>query len=114
LTRSTPPSAFPPVASTPHRGESSNLTNVVMKPTFGIMKTISAAAANRQFSSVLREVAKGEVFTVLSRGRTVASIAPCAGGDGERKAAKTSLVARLRSESVTGTRSWTRDELYDA
>jgi len=91
-----------------------NLTNVVIKPTFHIMKTISAAAANRQFSSVLREVAKGEIFTVLSRGRTVASIAPYSGGDGERKTAKKSLVARLRSQSVTGTRSWTRDELYDA
>jgi prevent-host-death family protein len=78
------------------------------------MKTISAAEANRQFSSVLREVAKGEVFTVLSRGRTVASIAPYAGGDGERKAARKSLLARLRSQSVTGTRGWTRGDLYDA
>ena len=78
------------------------------------MKTISAAVANRQFSSVLREVAKGEVFTVLSRGRTVASIAPCAAGNAEREAAKKSLVARLISESVTGSRSWTRGELYDA
>ena len=78
------------------------------------MKTISAAAANRQFSSVLREVANGVTFTVLSRGRTVASIAPCAGGDGERKTAKRALLARLRSQSVTGTRGWTRGELYDA
>ena len=34
------------------------------------MRTVTAADANRQFSSVLREVSQGETFTVVSRGRT--------------------------------------------
>ena len=38
------------------------------------MKTISAADANRHFSSLLRDVATGEVVTVVSRGKPVAVI----------------------------------------
>ena len=38
------------------------------------MKTISAADANRYFSSLLRDVATGEVVTVVSRGKPVAVI----------------------------------------
>ena len=34
------------------------------------MRTVTAADANRQFSSVLHEVSQGETFTVVSRGRT--------------------------------------------
>lgn len=37
------------------------------------MATISASEANRSFSSLLRQVAQGERFTVLSRGRPVAA-----------------------------------------
>ena len=40
------------------------------------MKTITASEANRQFSSVLREVSRGQVFTVQSRGKPVAAIMP--------------------------------------
>ena len=40
------------------------------------MRTVTAADANRQFSSVLREVSQGETFTVVSRGRPVATISP--------------------------------------
>ncbi|MBU1666080.1 MAG: type II toxin-antitoxin system Phd/YefM family antitoxin [Gammaproteobacteria bacterium] len=38
------------------------------------MKTVTAAEANRQFSRVLREIGQGETFTVLSRGKAVATI----------------------------------------
>jgi antitoxin (DNA-binding transcriptional repressor) of toxin-antitoxin stability system len=31
------------------------------------MKTVTAGDANRQFSSILREVVQGQAFTVLSR-----------------------------------------------
>jgi prevent-host-death family protein len=78
------------------------------------MKTISAAEANRHFSTVLREVAQGEEFTVLSRGRSVASITPIAKGGLDRTLAKRTLLGRIRKQKATGSRSWTRSELYDA
>lgn len=77
------------------------------------MKNISASDANRQFSSVLREVARGEVFTVVSRGKPVATITPCQSDTPLRKAAKEVLVERLKSQSSKGARNWTRSELYD-
>jgi prevent-host-death family protein len=77
------------------------------------MKTVTAADANRQFSSVLREIAQGETFTVLSRGKPVATISGAKPGDAQRNVAKSGLVARLRKQAATGSRSWSRDELYD-
>ena len=58
---------------------------------------VSASEANRSFSSLLRQVAQGQRFTVLSHGRPVATIAPA--GD----------TAANRGAS----RSWQRDDLYD-
>ena len=40
------------------------------------MKTISAGDANRHFSNLLHELATGEVITVLSHGKPVATISP--------------------------------------
>ena len=78
------------------------------------MKTISAADANRHFSSLLRNVASGEVVTVLSRGKPVATIAPARSVRGEREAAKLNLLGRLRQQEPSGARNWTRNELYEA
>ena len=72
------------------------------------MKTISAAEANRHFSTVLREVAQGEEFTVLSRGRSVATIIPIAKGVLDRTGAKRTLLSRLCKQRPIGTGSWTR------
>jgi prevent-host-death family protein len=77
------------------------------------MKTISAAEANRQFSTVLREVSQGEEFTVLSRGRSVAAIVPIRKSGSDHKTAKQSLLVRLRKQSITGSREWNRAELYN-
>jgi prevent-host-death family protein len=77
------------------------------------MKTISAADANRQFSSLLRDVAKGQAITVLSRGKPVATIAPPGSGGIERQVAKRNLIERLRQQKPSGARNWTRDELYE-
>ena len=52
------------------------------------METISASDANRHFSNLLREVATGKVITVLSRGKSVATIAPAHSGGLAREAAK--------------------------
>ena len=77
------------------------------------MKTVTAGDANRQFSSVLREVVQGEVFTVLSRGKPVATIAPLRSDDLGRDHARRNLLDRLRRQAPSGSRDWTRDELYE-
>jgi len=77
------------------------------------MKTVTAAEANRQFSRVLRDIGQGEVFTVLSRGKAVATIAPAKPVDVHRRGAQAALVARLRKQAASGERTWTRDELYE-
>ncbi len=77
------------------------------------MKAISASDANRQFSQVLREVAQGDVVTVLSRGKPVATIAPARSNVGTRDAAQQELLKRLRQQRASGSRQWTRDELYE-
>ena len=76
------------------------------------MKTINASEANRHFSLLLREVAHGEIYTVVSRGKPVASIAPAGEETSRRRQAKEALLGRLNRQSVTGDRDWTREELY--
>lgn len=78
------------------------------------MKTITASNANRHFSSLLRSVAKGEVITVLSRGKAVATIGPARSATGQREAAKLTLLQRLKKQQPSGKRKWTRDDLYEA
>jgi antitoxin (DNA-binding transcriptional repressor) of toxin-antitoxin stability system len=79
-----------------------------------IMPVITAAEANRSFSRLLREVAGGACFTVLSRGRAVATIS---GPDPDLRAygaARASLLQRLTMQEPTGDgRPWSRDDLYD-
>lgn len=78
------------------------------------MKTISAADANRHFSALLRDVSRGARITVTSRGKPVATITAAPPTENrERAAARRALLARLRAAPVTGTRNWTRDELYE-
>lgn len=78
------------------------------------VKTIAAGDANRHFSSLLRDAAKGEVITVLSRGKPVATIGPARSASGQREAAKLTLLRRLQQQQPSGTRNWTRDDLYEA
>lgn len=77
------------------------------------MKTVTAADANRQFSSVLRDVSHGEIFTVVSRGKPVATISPAKAADARRGRAKAALLQRLGRQAIKGRRNWTRDELYE-
>ena len=78
------------------------------------MKTISAAEANRHFSALLRDVIKGEVVTVLSQGKPVATVSPVRACNGQREAARLNLLQGLKRRHVVGERQWTRDELYEA
>ena len=78
------------------------------------MKSISAADANRHFSALLRDVARGVRVTVTSRGKPVATISAAEQVESrERLAAKRALLSRLRATPVAGTRNWTRDDLYE-
>ena len=78
------------------------------------MKSISAAEANRHFSSLLREVARGARVTVTSRGEPVAIIMAAEQSEGrERTSAKRTLLSGLRAIPAIGKRGWTRDELYE-
>ncbi len=77
------------------------------------MKTITAGDANRHFSSLLRDAARGEVVTILSRGKAVATIGPARSECRQREAAKFALLQRLRQQQPSGARNWTRDELYE-
>jgi prevent-host-death family protein len=78
------------------------------------MKTVSAADANRHFSSLLRDVRSGESVTVLSRGKPVAVIAPVIHNrDKQRQAAKSHLLDRLRNQKMQGERTWKREDLYE-
>jgi len=77
------------------------------------MRTVSASDANRQFSSLLKEVSRGGVITVVSRGKPAAVIGPPNAADNRRANAKRVLVERLRRQKPSGARDWTRSELYD-
>ena len=80
------------------------------------MKIVTAAEANRQFSSVLRTVAQGQSVLVTSRGKPVATIAPAHldATLAARELAKQNLLAHLRQVRPTGVpRDWTRDDLYN-
>lgn len=77
------------------------------------MRNVNAADANRQFSALLREVARGGRITVLSRGKAVAAIVPVTDMQRERREAKEALMKRLRSQAPAGKRVWTREELYE-
>ena len=77
------------------------------------MKTITAANANRGFSNLLREVSKGEEIMILSRGTPVAKIISVKSTVLQKNAMKKHLLLRLKAQVATGSRNWTRNELYD-
>lgn len=77
------------------------------------MKTITASDANRRFSALLREVSQGEEVTILSRGRPVAKMISAHLARSQKNGMKRVLLARLKTQRVTGERNWTREELYD-
>ncbi|HYG87658.1 MAG TPA: type II toxin-antitoxin system prevent-host-death family antitoxin [Azospirillum sp.] len=76
-------------------------------------EAVSAAEANRNFSQILRHVKEGRTYVVTSHGNPVARIVPAKQSSALTKAAKSTLMARLREQpvQVLGHR-WSRDELY--
>ena len=76
-------------------------------------KAISAAAANRNFSKLLRAVREGHTYVVTSHGKPVAKIVPAGPDAGLQKRNLAALLARLRTEPVVEIGPWSRDELYE-
>lgn len=74
-------------------------------------KAITASEANQRFSEMLRDVAEGDEFTVLSRGRPVARVTSM---DREkRRRAMDRLFAYLDTLPLQQIEPYTRDELYE-
>lgn len=77
-------------------------------------EAVSAADANRSFSSLLRRVREGRSVVVTSHGKPVAKIVPI--GEHEDRiaqGARTALFTRLRGEPVIDVGHWTRAEFYE-
>ena len=77
-------------------------------------EAVSAADANRRFSSLLRHVREGRSVVVTSHGKPIAKIVPIGEGDNRSaNAAREALFTRLRAEPVVDVGRWTRDDLYE-
>jgi prevent-host-death family protein len=76
------------------------------------MKTIAATDAKRGFSGLLRQISEGEEITILSRGKPVAKITSVHSSVSQKNSMKKVLLTRLKAQNVTGSRNWSRDELY--
>lgn len=76
------------------------------------MKLVSSTEANRDFSKLLRAVARGEQVRITSRGRTVAVMMPADDRGPASSSAVKRLLRRLDALPAAGVRGWTRDELY--
>jgi prevent-host-death family protein len=74
-------------------------------------QTISAAEANRRFSTVLRAVREGHTYVVTAHGKPVARIVPCTQADAAREAARVALTGRLAAQPLADIGPWKRDDL---
>jgi prevent-host-death family protein len=76
-------------------------------------KAVSAADANRRFSQLLHGVRQGRSYVVTSHGKPVAKLSPVDEPGSVATGAREALIDRLRRQSATKIRRWTRDELYE-
>jgi len=79
-----------------------------------MVKFISAAEANRQFSRLLRGVREERAtYLVTSHGKAVAKIVPVGAADAARTRAREDLLQRLHRRRPARAKRWTRDQLYE-
>ncbi|MEQ1495892.1 MAG: type II toxin-antitoxin system prevent-host-death family antitoxin [Novosphingobium sp.] len=74
-------------------------------------RAITASEANQHFSEMLRDVAEGESFTVMSRGRAVARVLPVDRHKEKRSIER--LLDYVESLPVRRSGKWSRSDLYD-
>ena len=89
-----------------------DLAYLVVTPKMARMdRAITASEANQRFSEMLREVAEGDSFTVLSRGRPVARVTPIDREDEKRRI--DNLLEYVRKLPLRCVGPWNRESLYD-
>lgn len=74
-------------------------------------RAISASEANQHFSELLRDVAEGQSFTVMSRGRSVARVIPV-DRDREHRSIE-HLLKFVSGLPIRHSGQWSRDDLYE-
>ena len=74
-------------------------------------RAITASEANQHFSELLREVAEGQSFTVMSRGRPVARVLPVNRQQESRSVER--LLKFLGGLPVRHSGDWSRGDLYE-
>ena len=74
-------------------------------------KAISASEANQRFSELLRDVAEGVSYTVMSRGRPVARVLPVDRGQEQRSVER--LLAFVADLPIRHAVDWSRADLYE-
>jgi len=72
---------------------------------------ISASEANQRLSELLRNVAEGQSFTVMSRGRPVARVLPVDRDQEQRSVER--LLKFVSSLPLRHSGDWSRDDLYE-
>jgi prevent-host-death family protein len=84
-----------------------------------VMKTVTAADANRHFSKLLQEARSGQSIEITSHGTPIARLVPANDHDAEgakrllmEKARKLHF-ARLRAQPAMNAGKMTRDEIYE-
>jgi prevent-host-death family protein len=76
-------------------------------------QVVSAAEANRNFSTILRGVKDGHSYVVTSHGRPVARMVPADMEQDAAASARAALLSRLERQEVINAGHWAREELYD-
>ncbi len=74
-------------------------------------KAISATDANQRFSEMLRDVAEGQSYTVMSRGRAVARVLPV--DQDQQRRSVTRLLQFVRKLPIRHAGNWSRGDLYE-
>ncbi|MCU1384814.1 MAG: type toxin-antitoxin system prevent-host-death family antitoxin [Acidobacteria bacterium] len=75
-------------------------------------KAITAAAANRDFSKLLRDVRNGNSIVITNHGKPVAKLVPFVAQDRLRDSAKATLLAHLDAQPAIDAGRWSRADLY--
>lgn len=79
-------------------------------------RSISATDANREFSRVMNEVARGETYVVTARGKPMIRMVPIEGDDADRadrNRKMKALLDKLAERPVQNLGRVTRDDGYE-
>jgi len=75
------------------------------------MITMTESQARKNFPKIMEEISHGNVVTILSKGKPIASVTPIPQKT-DRKLAEEKLYNHMSKIKSTGIEKWTREELY--